>query len=107
MKDKNSMLFLMLSVSIFFLAYSFSLVEINCDKETITTKRMFMLWKQTAKYGNHDFNFLTIRQSLYGIFVGVDVAIEIQYKRFVLKRFFKTQKIDLFIEETKMLLEKK
>ena len=102
--DKYEILLLMLLPGIFFLAFSFNFIEINCDKRTIVNKRIFTLWRQVSKYENLPVNFLTIRQYFYGFYVGVDVAIEIGYKRIVLTRFLNTRKIEPFINETKTIL---
>lgn len=104
--DKNSLLIMMLSASLFLFAFSFDIIEINLDNKSIQKKKIFSLWKQTMEYKDQTVNFLTIRQSLYGIYVGIDIAIEIQHKRMVLTRFFNTQKIDDFIEKTQFLIEK-
>ena len=102
--DKYEILLLMLLPGIFFLAFSFNFIEITCDKKTIVNKRIFTLWSQVSKYENLPVNYLTILQYFYGFYVGVDVAIEIGYKRIVLTRFLNTRKIEPFINETKTIL---
>ena len=104
-KDKNSLLILMSSAGLFFLAFSFHIIEINTDKKTISKKRIFTLWKQIIDYNKENINFSTIRESQNGIYSGTDILLEIPNKRIILKRIFNSNKITYFINETKTILE--
>ncbi len=105
-EDLDSLILGSLVFGLVFLAFSFDVVEIDLYKKTVQKKSFFTLYKQILEFKNKDVNFFTVRQTIYGIYVGFDVGIDIDYKRMVLTRFFKSKKIDHFINETMHLLEK-
>ena len=102
--DKNGLLIGCLFFIILFLAFSFEIVEINCDKKIIISKRIFTIWKKSISFENDDIQYLIVRHSTNGVFSGIDVVAAVKYKQIVLKRLFSTKKIDLLIEETKSIV---